>query len=753
MPVIFPDGSQIETPEEFESMIAASRGKLNLSDADVQQARMAHQREMLSKQIPAAQERFHTSNLPSPVSAYVNRGNTAGLGIPAAAAAAVTAPVTALASGYDVGLGDAYALNRQKLDMLMGASPASATVGSISAFFGKPNVRSLKDIAKAGGEINSPIAAIASKGFEMAGGQRLAELAAVGKAPGSKWIGQMLSAFAGSAGAITAMNVAQYPFGEQSAGEVVGRTIDQIKDPLNVLGAAVGGAAGAAARQVVDVPTRNLMQQAERLLGTKASPDQYRDPQGFVAFLTDSMAKSATGRAAVAAFTREKFFDPMNKALDGIAKTVGLTNWRDTSRVAGKAGASIRALVETDAAGNPAPGSLVGQAQKATRDAFATPNAQYGTEGGVPVPAQALRSLVNEFDRLRAVEAARAGPLARQRSGEWSRTLDKFKGIVDQAEKTGTTIPAQGLANLMQHFRDFADFGSSKVRGTVGRELEKFEAGHLYDFSRKVLGQTSTTLDNGYRLAADLHSTARQLESIVKTDDMTDLGALMATVKAPDFAKMWPTLRNRMGADAVDYFRGAYLGEFLARVAVQRGTATKPQQALNLSAMNDLWAGRRGREFSRDIFDAVVGRETRGALKFHGMVSDNFLRSGIGRAEGSQTAGRIDFAEHTRDSLQVAKDIATGNFREAAIGATGKALGLAGKFGLINSILNGSLREGLIKASTGKPVTPWSQAAAPVAAAGGAYGIGMAGANVVNGLTAGAREINQSLPTPGDQQR
>jgi hypothetical protein len=733
MPVIFPDGSAIETPEEFESKIKAARGQLKLSDRDVQEARLAHQREMLTKQIEASREKFHTGNLPSPLSAYVNRGNTAGFGIPAAAASAVTAPVTAMASGYDVGLGEAYDLNRQKLDVLMNASPASAAVGNIAAFVGKPNPKSLKDIVRSGGGPSSPIAGVAQKGFEMAGGQRLAELAAVGRAPGSKWVGQILSAFAGGAGAIAATNVAQYPFGEKSAAEVIGQTIDQVKDPLNVGLAAVGGSVAAAARVAGDRATRNLAAQAERLMpGYKASPDQYRDPDGFVGFMMDSLAKSAAGRAAVARFSREKFFDPMNRSLDEIAQSVGLRGWRNNAREVGYAGSSVRSLVATDAAGNAAAGSLTGRAQDATRKAFET-------EGGVPVPAAALRSLVDQFDALRQSEVARSGGAARQRSGEWQRALDRFKRIVD----TGRPIPAQGLANFMQELRDFADFGSGKIRGTVGRELEKFEADQLYGLARQALAQTSSTLDDAYRTAADLHGAARQLESVVKADSMTDTDALLTTVRSADFVKMWPTLQKVMTKEAVDYFRGAYLGEFLARVAVQRGTAAKPQQALNLRAMDEMWAGRRGKEFQREAFDAVVGKGVRGALKFRGMVSDLFLRSGVGRAEGSQTAGRQDFLDTTNEALNVGKALVTGQFREAASGAMGFALGVGGKLGLINSLLNGSLRQALIDTATGVPVSLGSTAPAAMAAAGGAPGIGAAGASAVNSMTAIPRDLSQ----------
>lgn len=701
MPINFPDGSTIETPDELEALIKAKRWPRDKAQA----ARLEHQREMIGKQIAAARARVPGASIgPSPLSFAANAANTMGLGAPVAGAAALTAPVTALSRG--IGVGDAYQLNRAKLDQLMNASPVSATAGKIAGFLTPA----------------SPAGAVAKAGFRAAGGVRLAELAAKGTAPGAKWAGQLASAMIGSAGAIAATNAAQYPFNEKSAAETVKESIEGIKDPLNV-GLTVGlGGFAAAARHAPDLPTRNLLAWAERSLpGFRPSPDMVRDPDGFLASVMDAAAKSPQGRRTVSEYAAKHFYEPMRKSVDAIAKAAGLSRGNTPSAVqmaTDKAGSAIQRLVAKDAAGKPAAGSLAARSKEVTDAAFAA-------DGGVAVPSDSLARIGTVLDSLDARAAAK-GPLGDLRSSGWSSVLGQFRAAAKHSAETGTPIPAQAMEDFRQTVAGFSKFRAGPDTPISLRDVR--EAREVYGAVRESLRRTSSTIDRALSTAADLHEAQRMLGNVVNAQSLTQAQTVLQTVQAPGFAQRWRTLKQQLTAEELDAVRGSYLGQFLADVAVRRGTATKPRDALNLRAMERAW--NKTGPYQKTIFDTIFdGARTRAELLTRGRISDAFLRSGIGRAEGSQTAGRQAVLDAADEALDATQQIVTSN-PGALKNAFGFVLGQAGRFGLINAVLNGRLRNFLMDAGTGKPLAVGTTVPAALQNAGGTRAVFGAGQSV-----------------------
>lgn len=694
MPISFPDGSTIETPEELEALIKANK----MPREKAQAARLEHQREMLTKQIAAARARVPgTASGPSPVSFGLNMFNEMGAGAPVAGASALTAPVTAIKRG--VGLGEAYDLNRSRLEQLLSASPASAAAGKVGAYLVP----------------NSPIAGVAKAGFRAAGGVKLAELAAKGAAPGAKWAGQLLSAFAGSAGAIAATNAVKYPFGEDSAAETVQKTLEATKDPLNIAVTAGLGGLAAAARSAPDLPTRNLLAWAERKMpGFKPSPDMSRDPDGFMASLVDAMSKSAHGRRVVSEYVGRHFYEPLRRSVDEIAKAAGLSRGRGAGSVqmaTEKAGSAVQRLVGVDDAGKAAAGSLAARRKAINAGAFAQ-------AGNAAVPAQSLAKVARVLDALDARASAK-GPLGDARSGAWQEQFNKFREATKQAAQTGRPVPAQALEDFRQTVGSFSKFRAGPDTPISARDVR--EARVVYWATREALRETSPVIDNAMRRAADLHAASRSLKQVVNAQAMTPAQTVLATVQAPNFTARWKTLKQQLTADELDAFRGSYLGHFLADVAVNRGNATKAREALNLRAMDKAWS--RTGPFQQKIFDAVFdGASMRADLRARGMVSDVFLRSGLGRAEGSQTAGREAMLQSANDALDTTVDVMSG--RAGAIGnAFWMVLGQAGRLGLAEALLNGKLRDTLVAAGTGQPLPLGQVVPAALQSAGGIRGV------------------------------
>jgi len=105
--------------------------KFGLGKARAQLFRLENQRKVfrLSRAEAQAQNPQLAQAAPG-VSGLLNMLNTAGFGVPAAGAAALTSPITAAQRG--ISLGEAKELNQQQLELLLGASPGAQRIGRIA---------------------------------------------------------------------------------------------------------------------------------------------------------------------------------------------------------------------------------------------------------------------------------------------------------------------------------------------------------------------------------------------------------------------------------------------------------------------------------------------------------------------------------------------------------------------------------------------------------------------------------------------
>lgn len=695
-------GQTFPTPAEVDAKISAAK-----LPPDVAQAtRLDYQQRVFAARRADAQAKYPgvAGSVGPAISTLANYGNTAAGTLPAAAVAAGTAALGA-SDFPNASFADRYQLNKQKIDLALGASPTAATVGKVGAMLAP-----------------TPINAAAKLGFAAAGGTALASQAAQEGSLAMTFAKQAASAILGGAGATVASDipgdVVKVVSGEQSTGDTIRAEIGAAANPVNV---AVGlGIAGLASlpRALATPAAVSLVQKAKNLIPNfKPTGDMYRDPSSFTSGVVDALSKTSAGRAAATSWLDENFYKPMSDSIASLKTAWGIGTSADAAAAREQGAGGVRSLL-------PVQGSIGSLGEKAIdigRTRIATDPAMVDH-----ARITALAGVIDAMDTKAANLLGSEGPN--------SAAFLRLKRNIRDVAQMGMPAPIGVLENWRQTLGDMANFEKlsggqqSLLPNLKARDIR--EAKSLYGAVRDIMRGASAQTDQALEDIRAIRDQQRALSQIANVANLGDDKQLAdAVFSAPNFQERWKTLSSVLPNDRLQALRGDYLGRFLEEVSLQRGFATDPKQALSLAAMRRLTGPNSTGPFRQEIFDRVLGPSVRQELFDRGMVSDMVLRSGVGRAEGSQTASRQDALRMVDSFTNLA---ASGS---GVLGLPSRALygvlGFAGRLGLANSIINGRLATFLNNMATGVPVNGNQIASAAIHQGGGVIPIATAGANLV----------------------
>jgi len=702
---------EFPTVDELEGAIK----KRGMDSVQAQKARLAHQREVFTARRRDALGRHpDLARAGSLVSAGLNFGNTVGLGAPSAAAAGITAPLTAVKRG--ISLGDAFDLNRAQGDLLLGASPTSQTVGTVAAFFTP----------------GSAAKGAANLGFKAAGGERLAKLAADSTHLGKSALLQLSSAMAGSAGAITAINVGEGVFDERSATDVAGDILGQVTSPTNIALAAGSAGLVSTIRARPDRAAVELVNKARNILpGFRATPDMLRPEGGFFSGIIDSISVSPAGRRAVAKYLSTAVYKPLGAAVSAMRGAV-------TPRGAGRRGEDL-----TEAAAKDIRRLLVSPRGKAGEGVIGKRIAAAGDRGfaeaaraGDVVPRSQAAHLLRTFRALEKRAKDAAGTEGAHGS-EYSGVIKNLRGAIKEAGKSMRSggewnLTPQMLDNLRQRLAPIAKFDANRGGAVPIGARDIRDAKRMYRAVREVQRRSSPPIDNALKdikELRDLNAAFRPIDKLARTGDDIDL--VRGMFSAPDFLNRWKAATRLLKADQLQRIRGAYLAEFLEELTLQRGIGNKGEFLLNERLMLKMFRGKSGgRQYRKKVFDTILPG-VREEITGLSAISDLVMRT-AGRAEGSATARRTMDAAVLAGAFDTAK-MAVSAVRDPGLGkvVVGRLLGAAGIFGFTETLLNGRLANIINRAASGGTLQPGRSLPAAASQVNGLGGLGRAGLGVV----------------------
>lgn len=669
------------------------RQKIKAGELDPQQAqllRIEHQRKSFAQQREQARaEHPNLARASTPFSAVANYGNTTIPGVASTAAAALTAPVTAVSRG--VGLRDAFGLNKDLADLALGANRAGQTIGTMAAYF-----------------TPTPISKVSQLAAGAAGADKLAKIAANSSNMSRSVALQIVSGAAAGGAATAATELASLP-GRALGGEsVVDATSESIRRTVQglAMGAAMGGVVGLArapltqdARAAQDLIKRA---KASRILKAnfEPTPDMLRDPEGAVAGTVDTIGRSVTGRRQLQSWLSDHFYRPLQEWNQRMRARVGATDLADDT--AAGAGAVRRLLVgEADDVG-----LLAARRQEIGQQALASARARR-----IPIHPEGTIRVNRLMDALdqRAASLKESIPA---RGGRLGRIMKDTRSVL----RGGANV-AQ-LEELRQRLTPIANFDKARAGTPLFSDRDVREAKRLYSAISLAMKKSDGVVKSAMVDMQQVRQAERSLREVVRNANLGDDKQLLdAVFQAANFQRRWATITRQLPQERVQALRGAYLAEFLDSMAVHRGTAIRPKDALGWAALRKNLDG--SGKFRREVFDAVLGPSVRAELEDASRVSDLVLRT-VGRHEGSQTAGR----EATMQVFEAGQEmLSTGAMMGANPSmfqiASNKVLGLAGLAALYSGLLNGRIARFLNEMASGAVVTTGSQLAPAVAAAGG----------------------------------
>jgi len=682
------NGKEFVTADEVEIYIREA----NLGKLDAQRLRLDNQRqtfqarraEQLAKH-PGAQK-----FLGKPSSFIMNAMNSAGL--PGAAnfgQAAVRAPLTA--ARRDIGLRDAFELNRQEGSMILEARPVSAAAGSLAGFF----------TPGSGGK------KIAEAGFKAFGGGKLASAAAAETNTGRMIIKQLGSAFTGGAGSITAVNVTQGVFGEKSASETVMETLGMVTSPTNIALSAGGGGLASLARSVPDQPLLKLIETGKRLLGPRftPTPDMYRREEGAIASLLDSLSVTAMGRRAKAKYLRDAVYEPFKASVETLRRAItprarGRASFRKREEATAGAARDIRALDDI----------LEAKMTAAGRAGFGEA-ARRGDQVSRSQAAHLLRAMRELNKQARAAKNTR-GPRGSKISGALyakGERLGSLRRVIHDANlatKNGGewNLTPQMLDNIRKRLSPIAKF-KARPGDREFSDRDVNEAKTMYRLIREVEAQASPPVDRALAAIDELRSlrnTLKPLAGALETADDIQLVRSMFTAK--DFSRRWPVVEGQLSQLQIQRIRGAYYADFVEEMALMRGVRDRGEFLFSANKMDDAFSSPSS-PFRRTVFDAVlpgVRKEVHDLAR----ISDLVMKT-AGRAEGSQTAGRAANMALASGIAHQIGQIPTA-FKDPVVASNMLrfTLGIAGTLVTAEQLLTGRLAKALNMAASGLPVQP-----------------------------------------------
>lgn len=698
----------ILTRDQFERAVKQE----GMDRATAQAARLERdRREFAFNRKKALDENPRLSAVGSPISAALNYGNMAAAGAPAAAVSALTAPVTALRQG--IGLGDAYEVNKAQADRILGASPVAAAAGQIAAGLTPTPYGSL--LRATGNAAAAPLARSAAHLAERS-------LAASGAA-------QLAAAYAGSAAAITADQAARGTFDGRNLAEVGQDIARQFFSPLNLAVSTAAGGLPALARTHSDPIARRFLDRARQVLpGFKPTPDMARNPDGYIATVIDTLAKSPYGRRIAADYMQERYYKPLETTLKSITARAG-----GTGAGAAAAGDAVQDLVGTAA-----------KAGKVKAAIAARGGAAFRQVGGDDVPAPVLERLSRTMAALDARAASRGGTMGprgeKAMSAVFGDADGSLRNVLDRAARGELRVTWSMLEEVRQHVGDIAQYekmakaGGLAATGIAARDGR--EARVMYRALRSAYrAEQSGTLDSAMRDIAELRGLEKSLRPLANVSDQGDaIQRANAMFTATDFQKRWTTAQRMLRSDQVDAIRGAYLADFLEEVSLWRGNANTPNRALSESAIRDLTGPTARGKFRPEVFDRVLPG-VRQEFEEIGRISGMVMR-GIGRAEGSPTARRMQDLDLVTAGTQL-PGMAVDAVKDPSTGwvLAQHVLKPVGLFWLASSIVNGKVAKALNGLAMGETVVPPTMPAAIISQQGGGPGLVELGENTARAAT------------------
>ncbi len=698
-------GREFLTNKELEALIRSEK----LSDVDAQKVRLDHARQRFQAfRQRGVEQAPGTARLGSGVSAGLSFGEGRGFGAASTGAAALTAPITSLRRGTS--LGESFELNKQQSEMILGASPIARGVGEFASFLGPASLPG----------------AVARGGFRLGGGalaKGAASLSARG-APAKAAATQIASAMTGSAGAITAINAAEYTLDGRSVSETAQDVVDQVTSPLNLVLSGGAGSLAAIARQVPEGAVMKLIDAARRK-GFKISADVPREG-GFIAGILNSLGVSPTGRATVAQFMNEGFFNPLRKAFSEIERGI-------------RPGARARAEREFTGAAKDVRGLLVGPEGGVGTGSIQQGITAKGTAAfseaaarGDVVPRDALGTLLKALGKIRKEAVPSAGP----RGKEFKEVLEdhNFAGSLRNIIKgtlggKGGGVTPQDLENIRGRISDALSFEARALNAVSSRDQRDLRK--MYDAIREVQRRASPEIDTALKDIGLLRNVNDSLQPLVGSVG-DDIQLVRSLFTAPDFQNRWREIQGVLTTEQIQRIRGVYLAEFFEEVALRQGAVESGKFFLNNQKMRRMFRGKSGPQFRRTVFDMVLPGARQRVLELAD-ISSLFQRT-IGRAEGSATARRqqdLELIRNTGEALGTAAGVMTGpdkpNFAIRIL------LGAAGMFGLTKSLTTGKLAQSMNTLATGGALqTPQVLSAASTRPGVAGQLPDIAGGNVLN---------------------
>lgn len=632
-----------------------------------------------------------TAKLAGTVGAGVaSYGDEALFGIPSKVAAAATSPITALARG--VPLGEAYQANRETIGEFLGGHPVASGAGRIAANFAP-----------------TPISAVGTLGGRLAGMQKLAKGAAESFEAGRLGLAaakQMASAWTGAAGAIALTGAVEgaVESGKEGVAKSIRDTFDTLTSPnLTTALTTALGLVPTAGRWLSksDAETIKMIEAGKRLIpGFKPSAAEYQDKHSFVGSAIDYLSKTPAGRYFASQWLRRNYYEPMREAVTDLRKAFGSG---DQTRDLQEAAKGVRELVGggVDVSGRLTPGSLQTRAATAGHVGF-------GAGGNAPVEHRKLTAIGKALDYLDARRTAQFGTEG-ARGEELSAVMSDARNLLSKLqyvpETKSTNITVQMLDNLRQRLGDIAGFGS-EVWGKAGAakafsRADAREARKLYHVLRAVEQQSSPHVDKALNAIRALRVEARKIGPLMAQGQLDDIPILARTFEAKDFRQRWAAMERQMPTETIQALRGAYLGDFLD-VVTRYADGKLGKVYFSAPSVDALWSGQT--RFRREVFDAVLGSENR--EKIWEMAQASWaVRQGFGRAEGSETAGRMIFAQEAKDARELAEaaeEFITNPVLTNSLWRT--VIGKVGGMAFAKSVLDGKIGQALIRASEGQPL-------------------------------------------------
>ena len=349
--------------------------------------------------------------------------------------------------------------------------------------------------------------------------------------------------------------------------------------------------------------------------------------------MTASLRQLPGGRSIAAKFVNEGFSAPLANSIDDMQRSV--SGGLSAEQSARQATQAVREFV-----GTKADAGTVEATRKASQAAT------FSQYGDAPVSRDDLANVVRAIREQRNLD--RPLHTNEPNSAKFNSVVDQFIGSLQRARKGDVTYTVQDVWNISEQFGEIANFrgiaSANNLNLITGRDVR--DADVVYSALRAAIKNASPEADRGIHALELLRRVNESLSPLVKPVREGDPNLVLRFATAPNFNQRWDSFQQLAPVESQAAFSGAYLGQFIQKVATNR-------EVLDPSSKNVL-AKTMTREFQSPQspfyaarFDRVLSPELRQHFLDVAGVSDRISR-GIGAAAGSATAPR------TADALLVA---------------------------------------------------------------------------------------------------